>query len=392
MSDLLKELDNDIGKFESDMLERELRLIKFHDLLNHIPEEVDAISEDFRRITNLKKEDYPFVFLCAGLQAIRQYVITDFKTRLDDQEAANKTKGKTKEESLRGQHRYYQSIPRIRLNPVPFDATWGSKELGAGVSGKNHRFDCLGHDPILGFFFGTLNIMTGTITVVEGLSKSDKFSNFGINNYFIKTDVLSVVKNGKESLQNRDKLVEKAGSMSEIIEAVYQRIKSDPEEGLMALGISLQKELIHLKSDKVTTQSLPIPGVSLISSDLSQNLSEIGIDLENLETIGKQAICSYLINKIIHFLYYLIHKSTDGYTDEHRVRLQKILNVGNTISTITNLAYCLVGSMFNESCFKKFDIGGTIITYSQLTNSAEFINVMEREYINRVLTNKIKAI
>ena len=234
--------------------------------------------------------------------------------------------------------------------------------------------------------------MTGTITVIEGIGKSANLSNFGINNYFIKTDILNIEKNGKKSLQFRDKLEEKAGPMAEIIDSVIQRIKNDPEEGLMALGISLRKEYLHLKSDKVTTQSLPIPGVSLISSDLSQDLSSIGFDFENLETIGKQAMYSYLINKIIHFLYYFIHKSTDGYTDEHKARLQKILNVGNTISTISNLAYCLVGSIFNESCFKKFDVGGTFITYRQLINSAEFINAMEREYINRVLTNKINAI
>jgi hypothetical protein len=47
---------------------------------------------------------------------------------------------------------------------------------------------------------------------------------------------------------------------------------------------------------------------------------------------------------------------------------------------------------FNESCFKKFDIGGTFITYRQLTKSADFINYMEREYINKVLTNKAEVL
>lgn len=392
MDNLLDELENDISFFESEDQRIMYKLEALNDFVLDIPHSVDDLSEEFRSRTELKKEDYPFIFLCAGLQAMRQYLFTDFKKRLNDQEAAKNTKGKTKESSVRGHQKYFQSIPRIRLNPVPFDATWGGKEIGSGISGNNHRFKCLGHDPILGFFFGTLNIMTGTLTAIEGLGKSQNFTNLGINNYFIKTDMLNYLKDGKEVLTYRDKIVEKAGPMSEIIDAVCQRIKDDPEEGLMALAISLRKEYLHLKSDKITSQSLPIPGVSLISPDFAQVLSDVGIDFENVDTIRKQVMYSYLINIIIHLLYYLIHKSTDGYTDEHKARLQSILNVGNVVSTITNLAYCLIGSMFNESYFGKFDIGGTLITYRQLTNSADFINTMEREYINKVLTNKIECI
>lgn len=392
MSKILEELDNDIKFFDSENQRIINRLENFKRFVSNIPQEVDSLSDEFRLKTGLRKEDYPFIFLCAGLQSMRQYFLTDFKTRLSDKDAAENIKGKTKESSARGQRKYYQSIPRIRLNPVPFDATWGSKELNAGISGNNHRFKCLGHDPILGYFFGTLNIMTGTITALEGISKTQNYKDFGIKNYFVKTDVLNYMKADKEILQFQDKLVEKAGPMSEIVDAVYQRIKNDPEEGIMALGIALRKEYLHLKSDKRSTQSLPIPAVSLISPDFAKGLSDIGIDFENLETIGKQAMCSYIINKIVHFLYYFIHESTGGYKDEHKVRLQSILNVGNAISTISNLAYCLVGSMFNESCFKKFDIGGTFITYRQLTNSADFINFMEREYINKVLTNKVEVL
>jgi hypothetical protein len=42
---------------------------------------------------------------------------------------------------------------------VPYDA-----QPFAGMSGKTHRFQSLGHDPILGFVFGILDIMRGTVT------------------------------------------------------------------------------------------------------------------------------------------------------------------------------------------------------------------------------------
>jgi hypothetical protein len=42
---------------------------------------------------------------------------------------------------------------------VPYDA-----QQFAGMSPKTHRFQSLGHDPILGFIFGVVDIMRGTVT------------------------------------------------------------------------------------------------------------------------------------------------------------------------------------------------------------------------------------
>lgn len=392
MAKLLDEIERDIEFFESSDRKYKKRLKDLSSFTDNIPQCVDDYSEEFERLTKLKKSDYPYICLCSGLQALRQYLITDFKERLDDREAAKNVKGKDKEFSARGRHSYYQTIEQIKHNPVPYDAFLGSKELGAGIGGKNHRFKCPGHDPILGFFFGTLNIMTGTITVWEGFANTKGLPGIGLKNYFVRTDIMNVVRDGHETLQFRDFLKQEAGSISDMVNAVYARIKKDPAEGLTALFESVKKEYIHLKSDKDTKQSLPIPGVSLISADFSKSLSDAGLDLKNMETVGKQYVYAYIINLIIRFLYYLIHKSTDGYTDEHRARIQKIITVGNVLSTSSNLMFCLVGSMFNEHCFKKLDIGGTLVTFKQLTESADFINALEEEYIKRSINKKLEMI
>jgi hypothetical protein len=51
---------------------------------------------------------------------------------------------------------------------VPYDSTAASindeYEKIKGMSGRTHRLQTLGHDPILGFIFGVLDIMRGTIT------------------------------------------------------------------------------------------------------------------------------------------------------------------------------------------------------------------------------------
>jgi hypothetical protein len=43
---------------------------------------------------------------------------------------------------------------------VPYD----NQKTMAGMSGFSHRFQSLGHDPVLGFVFGVLDIMRGTVT------------------------------------------------------------------------------------------------------------------------------------------------------------------------------------------------------------------------------------
>jgi len=52
---------------------------------------------------------------------------------------------------------------------VPYDAMSGLDSNGiaqhiSGMAGNSHRFQSLGHDPVLGFVFGVLDIMRGTIT------------------------------------------------------------------------------------------------------------------------------------------------------------------------------------------------------------------------------------
>jgi hypothetical protein len=46
---------------------------------------------------------------------------------------------------------------------VPYDTLRGSEPI-LGMSGRTHRFQTLGHDPVLGFVFGVLDILRGTVT------------------------------------------------------------------------------------------------------------------------------------------------------------------------------------------------------------------------------------
>ena len=65
-------------------------------IANHVAEIISDIDKEFEAATKLTKTDIAFLFFAVGLQCCRQYLLTDFKERLGDQEAADKTLGKDK--------------------------------------------------------------------------------------------------------------------------------------------------------------------------------------------------------------------------------------------------------------------------------------------------------
>ena len=88
--------------------------------------------------------------------------------------------GHHKEKTDRQGKKYYASVDEIIKNPVPFDAIRKEENVknsinNPKISGFNHRFKALGHDPYLGLVFGTANIMTSTITVNEGFFCIDSY-------------------------------------------------------------------------------------------------------------------------------------------------------------------------------------------------------------------------
>ena len=81
---------------------------------------VDNLDEQFCRQTELTKTDVVFLFTAIGLQIARQYLLTKFPERIDNQLAAKKTWFHNEEHSDR-KHRYYNpSLEEIITNPVPF--------------------------------------------------------------------------------------------------------------------------------------------------------------------------------------------------------------------------------------------------------------------------------
>lgn len=346
---LLDRTDRLIGEAQNGL--DETRRVKC--VLIHTREILDDLDEQFRIKTGLTAGDTALLFLAVGLQIVRQYLVTRFPEPLDDQVAAKRTPGHGEEHSDRRHRLYNPSLQEIITNPVPFDALIGSDGALKGGGKMGHRVTAIGHDPLLGLVFGTANIATSTLTT-SSLQSYHIYTNDRKRDYFrshARTDLVL------------GKTVEKA---------IY-----GGTEGRMIVAVSLAKEIVHLKSDLYTKNSLPLPGISLVNSELAGLLGSYGFHMANVITVGKQASYAAMINFLIAVIHRMFAPELTGMEEKlYEVRTRKILDYSDAIATSTNLAVTAV-----TRNLKLLDLGGLAVTVHRLITDRKFIRNVKREFI-----------
>ena len=329
----------------------------------------DDINEKFEDYTGLNSIDVGFLFLATALQVARQYLVTKFPERLDDQTAADQTLFHHKEHSDR-HHRYYNpKLEEIISCPVPFDANVGAKGALSGGGMMGHRVTALGHDPILGLVVGTCNIATSTLT-------NNRLQSFHISTNNNKRDYFKAeADTGLVFLKTKEKLF------------------NEKTEGRKKVIISLLKEIVHLQSDIKTKHSLPFPFISVIDGELASELASYGLDAANIANVGKQASFAVLINTIISCVHGLLFdEKRDTNRSLYEVRTRKILLYSNVIASLSNLVY-VKGNLLlgNEETMKMLDVGGLLVTMHRIATDPEWIRQIKYEFITREFANRING-
>ena len=315
---------------------------------------LDDLDAQFEEKTGLTKIDVTFLFFAVALQIARQYLVTKFPNRLNDQEAANNTFGHKEEHSDRTHRLYNPSLEEIITNPVPFDANIGANGALSGGGKLGHRVTTLGHDPVLGLIFGTANIATSTLT------------NYKLQSFHIKTSDL-----------NRDYFANKART-DLVFWYAGDKLFKQGFAGKKIMVTSLIKEIIHLKTDLDTKNSLPLPLISLYDPKLASNLADYGIDMSNVVNVGKQIALASFINWLISTIHGLFYFIDENQTERslYEVRTRKILMYSNVIASVSNLA--VVGITKN---LKLLDVGGLIVTLHRIYTDQIFIRNVKREFV-----------
>ena len=127
----------------------------------------------------------------------------------------------------------------VQVIGVPYDITKGSNNLGINMGGKYHRMYTLGHDPILGWLFGTANILTDCIT----------FNDFHTN----RISRIDSITGAKKMV-----ITPQVVFMGQMFKECYEDIRAD----YLNLPAALFAQAQHLKSDAYTKLGLPVPLLS----------------------------------------------------------------------------------------------------------------------------------
>ena len=381
-----KQFENRISKLE-EVSKNMKEFIEINNKMLDNFEKVDKIVEDidkeFAEKTGiLNKKDQVFLWTAVALQVSRIYIISEI-TKIE-----NAGEGKL-EESLKNfqkeifknfenkndkiNQEYRASLKQILTDKVPYDATKGGGKFEL-FKGANHRFATLGHDPILGYIFGTANILTNTITTVQIPL---------VSTYHVKYN----------EIYGNPQITELASTVL-MLSKVGERIKEDK----IAVALALIKQVIHVGTDLYTPKGIQIPGANLVlSKKNAENLTKY-VSTGNIIKVTSSAIIAIVINFIISILHNLLYDENDDISrDLYNIRTQKIVKVSNIIAEALNIVY--VGAnvgigMYTENPalikegVKRIDLGGYIVAVHQIVKSSLVQEKIRREYLENRLYDK----
>lgn len=336
---------------------------------------LEIIESDFKKKTKLSKIDITILFIAVGLQVARQQLQKNYFTkesRPTDKECAGKP---NYNRDQRGKGYYKTSIAEILTNPVPFDTQKGTgikENINLG-GGKGHRKATLGHDPILGLIFGTANIATRTVTL-SNLSLESYHVKFG--NFITKQGILS---------KNKDDYFAERADIEKILRyGIKKKIfLEEGIEGLKLFLVSLGKEILHLRSDILSKESLQLPFLSL-DMNIVNKLSKYHIDMASVYTVGKQTSMSIIINEIVRYIHQLIimHIENNIDMDLLEVRTRKILSYSNIIASTSNILEVGIRTALKDSsAINKLDIGGLGVTIYRVISDTKYQKRIKHEFI-----------
>ena len=394
---------------------------RYSDMTENFDETYDRYYNEFSKKTSiLNAKDQTFLWSAVALQTLKWIILpafdlenVNFKPNYEDRNDAkiearmeNPNNSvlyttKRRDEAVKYVKEHlaetnsiyeYAKLPweTYFMNSVPYDAmhdvdgnNFGIKNLnipgvsavGKNLSGNNHHAATLGHDPVLGYFFGVLNIITHTIT---------------FNTPLLPSNVVEI---------NSKRIAQPVG-FAEIF-------KVGVEAGIrerMKIPAAVGRQAMHMASDKYTKTGLQIPFLSAArqqellkkgwnSKELERKTSEMGKVLaKDLTIAAVQYLLSLLINMIIKSLHIFLYEESDGDLELYSARTSKILAISNTIASSINLAYVggnvVTGILTeNPSAIKngisKTDVGGMIETARQIYLNKGLQKEIMIEYIEK---------
>lgn len=356
----------------------------YHNAENYL----EDIDKQFEVATGFDKKDVAFLLLATALQVGRWVVLGEINGILSDKikesrvahdDKSIKDMEKEKRSDYEERHTNNKNIEKeehrgwvsIISDSVPYDITKGSKDLGVNMGAGRHRIHTLGHDPVLGWIFGTMNILSDTIT----LDKTHMLRTFNVQ------------------MMKKPKMWTTETNMVSGFKKAYKSIQEDHNR----LPAAVFAQAIHLKSDAFTKVGLPVPLLEAFVPDFASKLYKESYDslclMKDIAVVGAQAVVSAVINmliSLIHGLYY--DPSSCPNRDIYEVKTRKILMWSNIIASSSNVvavagmetaAYFTENPELAKKGLQYLDIGGYIVTMYRLVSDTKFIHKVKKEFLEK---------
>ena len=337
-------------------------------------DELEKINDQFSRKTSIvNKTDLSFLAIATALQVAKTlifpYVAEKFNygksfdpsERLDLDDKSIKKAHKEANDKFRDKHMERHGTGQwinILYQSVPYDI------VGKNMSGKNHRLHTLGHDPILGWMFGTANILTDCIT----------FNDFHTN----RISRIDPITGGRKMVITPETVF--AGQM---FKECYDMIRAD----FLNLPAALFAQAQHLKSDEYTKLGLPVPVLSSINENFASKLYSENYDALCLARDTKIIGASFVLTKIVDIIISLTHglfRKNDEDKDFYEVRTRKILLISNSIASTSTI----INTAITKNP-KNLDIGSLLNTIMHLFSDVRFIMRIKKEFVESEISNKL---
>lgn len=252
----------------------------------------------------------------------------------------------------------------ILYQTVPYDITKGSRELGINMGGRYHRMYTLGHDPILGWIFGTANILTDCIT----------FNNFHTNR-IVRVDPITGIQ--------KMSITSETVRMEQMFSECYHEVKAD----YLNLPAALFAQAQHLKSDEFTKMGLPVPVLSSFNEKFASKLYSENYDAlcfaRDIRIVGISFVVSKLFDMIISLAHGMFKKEDED-RNLYEIRTRKILLVSNSIASTSTIIHTAITK--NP---KNLDIGSLLNTVTHLFSDIRFVSRIKEEFIENEISNRL---
>lgn len=339
--------------------------------------ELDAINKEFSRQTSLiNKTDLSVLAIATALKVSKTLISAHISAKAGYGSEFDPGKRlKHNDKSIEQKHREAndafkeKKLANSKGNPdywinilyqtPPYDITRGSPAAGLQLHGGQHRLYTLGHDPILGWIFGTMNILTDTITTNDFQSRRVQRNPMKILPGNVP--ILTMVQESLEMIQSNR----------------------------LNLPAAIFSQAQHLKSDVFTKAGLPVPVLPVINEQFASKLYKEHYDALCFSRDMKIIDTSFIVSGLIDMIIGLIHGlfcNEDTPKNIYEARTRKILLISNSIaSTSTIINACITSNP------KNLDLGSLLNTVARLFLDIRFIARIKQEFIQAHIQNGLQA-